>query len=61
MEDNAGEIVPVYFLVSVAGGVAESVALIVKSYPPLTLGIPVISPVIGFKVSPSGSAPSVTA
>ncbi|MNN42469.1 hypothetical protein D3C81_1566520 [compost metagenome] len=59
--DSAGVTLPVYCRVAVAGGVAESVALIVKSYAPLTLGVPVIAPVLGFKVSPVGSAPLVTA
>ena len=38
-----------------------SVAVTVKVYVPLPVGVPLIFPVAGSIVSPAGSAPSVTA
>ena len=37
------------------------VALTVKSNDPVAVGVPVIAPVVSFKIRPVGSAPFVTA
>lgn len=44
----------------VCAGVAESVTWIVNENVPAVVGVPVIAPVVVFRVSPGGSEPEVT-
>jgi hypothetical protein len=48
------------WLVSVIGGLCESVTVTVKEYVPATSGVPEICPVEEFNVSPGGSDPELT-
>jgi hypothetical protein len=46
--------------VIVRGGFAESVSWSVKLLVPVAVGVPEMTPVLGFKVSPAGSEPLIT-
>jgi hypothetical protein len=50
------------FALAVCGvGVVESVAVTVKLLVPAVVGVPLIVPVVGLSVRPTGSVPVVTA